>query len=82
MKLYKQLSKSGTVTIPQQVRHELNIPKGAAIEVETMDEEVIIRKHVPTCMKCGTAENVIVSDRIELCDKCLKKMQEVAHDTK
>lgn len=75
MKLHKKVNKQGGITLPQQIRHELNIPAGAAIEVETIDEEIIIRKHIPTCLLCKTSNNVIVVDGIELCKECLVKMQ-------
>ena len=31
-KLFKKISKTGGITIPAQVRHQMNIPKGAAVE--------------------------------------------------
>ncbi len=71
--MYKKVSKVGGVTIPAQLRHSLNIPKGAAVEVTTSDNEIIIKKHIPTCLCCGTADNVKVINEVELCEKCAKK---------
>lgn len=76
MKLYKKVSKAGGITIPQQFRHALNIPKGAAVEVEADDEKIVIRKHIPTCMICGTAENVAVIGEVEICKHCTEKLLE------
>lgn len=70
-KMYKKISKTGGITIPSQLRYALNIPKGAAVEITTSeDDEIIIRKHIPTCMCCGTAENVKVINEVELCQEC------------
>lgn len=74
MKIYKKVTKSGSVTIPQLIRHELNIPKGAAVEVETRGEEIIMRKHIPTCLMCGTSDMVVKDGDVEICKNCLKKL--------
>lgn len=52
----------------------MNIPKGAAVEiVQTEDNSLLIKKHIPTCMCCGTAENVKVFNNVELCTTCASK---------
>lgn len=72
--MYKKISKAGGITIPAQMRHTLNIPKGAAVEVTaTADDEIIIKKHIPTCLCCGTADYVKVINGVELCENCAKK---------
>lgn len=73
MVLFKKVNKAGGITIPQQFRHALNIPKGAAVEIEEADGALVIRKHIPTCMVCGTAENIHVINDVELCEECAKK---------
>ena len=69
----KRFLKAGGITIPSQLRHALNIPKGAAVEITTNeDDEIIIKKHIPTCICCGTAENVKVINGVELCQECAR----------
>lgn len=75
MKVYKKVNKHGGITLPQMIRHELNIPAGAAIELETLDEEIIIRKHIPTCLICGTSDQVVVDGEVEICKECLEKLR-------
>lgn len=72
--MYKKVSKAGGVTIPSPLRHALNIPKGAAIEMTTTpDDEIIIKKHIPTCLCCGTADHVKTINGVELCAECAKR---------
>ena len=73
MKLYKKVNKAGGITIPQQFRHALNIHKGSAVEMEDADGMIIIKKHIPTCLVCGTADHVKVINGIEICEECAKK---------
>ena len=37
------------------------------------DNSLLIKKHIPTCMCCGTAENVKVFNNVELCTTCASK---------
>ena len=73
-KLFKKISRTGGITIPAQIRHQMNIPKCAAVEiVQTEDNSLLIKKHIPTCMCCGTAEHVKVFNNVELCTTCASK---------
>ncbi|BBK22746.1 hypothetical protein Aargi30884_16490 [Amedibacterium intestinale] len=72
-KMYKKISKAGGITIPSIIRHSLNIPKGAAVELIADEEKLIIKKHIPTCECCGSAENVKVINQVELCHGCAMK---------
>lgn len=78
MLLQKKVTKAGSVTIPTLIREQLNIPKGAAVELETKNEELIIRKHIPTCVCCGTADHVVTYAGLEICQDCLKKAKEAS----
>ncbi|MDO5352267.1 MAG: AbrB/MazE/SpoVT family DNA-binding domain-containing protein [Succinatimonas sp.] len=73
MKLFKKVNKAGGITIPQQFRHALNIPKGSAVEMEDAGDKIIIKKHIPTCLVCGTADHVNVINGVEICEECAKK---------
>lgn len=71
--MFKKISKAGGLTIPSQLRHTLNIPKGAAVELIADDEKLVIKKHIPTCQCCGTPDHVKVINGVELCTACALK---------
>ncbi len=70
MLAYKKVNKSGGITLPQNIRHELGIHAGTALEVETVDDGILIKKHVPTCFNCGTVDDVVSCMGIEICRTC------------
>lgn len=80
MILQKKVTKAGSITIPTMMREELNIPKGAAVELESVDGKLIVKKHIPTCQCCGSADHVIVFKGMEVCQNCLKEAKEVYSD--
>lgn len=78
MRITKRVNRAGTITLPKAVRAEAGIPIGAAVDIDTDGEYIMIRKHVPVCRFCGRAENVFKAVGIEICRKCAEKINEKA----
>ncbi len=75
MKVSKRLTSKSGITIPKQIRAELGILPGIAVDMESTPQgTVVIRKRVPTCRFCGAVENVITVSGIEMCRACAKKL--------
>lgn len=70
MLAHKKITKSGGITIPQLLRHELGISAGTAVDIVADEDGLHITKHVPTCFHCGTVDGVITRIGIEICRKC------------
>lgn len=68
--LSKKVTKAGGITIPQQLRHTMGISAGTALDITETDEGFLVTKHSPTCRFCGSQENVIDVNRIEVCENC------------
>ncbi|GAB2022098.1 hypothetical protein RyT2_11720 [Pseudolactococcus yaeyamensis] len=65
--LQKRMTKNGGLTLPRALRHDLNLPAKAAVDIEVNeDNSVTIRKHVPTCFFTGSAEDVITYKGFEV----------------
>ncbi|MDR1629881.1 MAG: AbrB/MazE/SpoVT family DNA-binding domain-containing protein [Oscillospiraceae bacterium] len=75
MEVYKKVSKSGTVTIPRLLRHELGIHPGTPIVIgTTAGGGITIKKHVPVCRVCGATEKIVRWKSVELCKNCYDLM--------
>ena len=74
----KKISKSGSVHLAKELRSELGIPVGCAVDVDTDGETITIRKHVPVCRFCGSAESVAKVFDTEICKECAEKIKEKA----
>jgi bifunctional DNA-binding transcriptional regulator/antitoxin component of YhaV-PrlF toxin-antitoxin module len=78
-KLQKTLTKGGALTLPRKLRHDLNLPSKAALDIEINDDDsVTIRKHTPTCFFTGTADDVIIYKGFEISRSETKKLAEAA----
>lgn len=73
----KKLSKKGGLTIPQQMRHELGMLGGTAVQLTPQaDGGLLIRKHCPVCHECGSIEDVKNLGHVELCRGCFEALRE------
>ncbi len=70
----KKITGAGGVTIPKELRAELNIPIGTVVDIDTDGEYIMIRKHIPVCHFCRGIENVKNIMGMEICKDCAKKI--------
>lgn len=75
LKHKKMTSKAG-ITIPKDLREETGIDSGMAVDIESSNGQIIIRKHVPVCRFCGDIQQVHTIMTIDICRSCAKKMLE------
>lgn len=72
-------SKSG-VTIPKHVRAETGFVPGMAVDIETVEDGVLIRKRVPTCRFCGSVQGVMAVHGMEMCGECAAAIRKELED--
>lgn len=72
----KKIAKSGSLTLPRQVRQETGLLPGVPVDVVADKDGVYIAKHVPACIFCGTVEDVHEALGIEVCRGCAEKIME------
>lgn len=74
---HKKLTRANGITIPKDLREEIGLDAGMALDVESdpINKQIVIKKHVPVCRFCKTIENVhtIMGD-IEICPECATKI--------
>ncbi len=72
----KKISKSGSVHLPKELRSEIGMPTGCAVDINTDGKSITIQKHIPICSFCGSAEDVLNVLGIEICRHCAEKIKE------
>lgn len=70
MTVSKRLTSKSGLTIPKQVRGEAGFMPGMAVDIETVEDGVLIRKRVPTCRFCGGVHGVVNVRGMEMCGEC------------
>lgn len=81
MNAQKKLGKKGTLTIPQQLRHQLGLQGGAALDITTTEDGgLLLQKHLPACNICGGTQGVVKFKGFDICRECRQGLREVAGD--
>ena len=62
----------GRVVIPKELRDTLDIAENEPIEIFVEDEKIILRKYNPTCVFCGSTNNVVIYKEKLVCEDCAK----------
>ncbi len=76
---YKVISKSGSLTIPAEIRREYNsFLGGEAVDITIVDGKLIIAPHTPRCIFCGSVEEVTTNAGKNVCKACIRKMAKEA----
>lgn len=73
---YKKLSKARGVTVPKDLAANIGLFAGSAVDLVETAEGILLRKHVPTCVFCGSVESVDTVKGKEICAKCACEMRE------
>jgi transcriptional pleiotropic regulator of transition state genes len=68
----------GRIVIPSDMRRNLHINTRDEIAITRENDKIIVTKHVPTCVFCGTAENLYKFKKDHLCSACLDELKSVS----
>lgn len=78
MNKHKKITRSGSITIPKDLRLSAGVLPGIAVDLTETEEGILISKHVPTCCFCGSPDKVISYHETEICSNCISVMSEEA----
>lgn len=73
---YKKVSKARGITVPKDIAEVYGIFAGAAVDLVELNDGILLRKHLPTCVLCGSIESVDTVKGKEICAKCAREMRE------
>lgn len=72
---HKKLTKSRSVTVPKDLAANVGLIGGTAVDLVECDEGILLRKHIPSCVFCGSVELVDTIKGKEICAKCADEMR-------
>lgn len=72
----RKVDELGRIVIPVELRRNLDIAEGDALEIYTEDEQIILKKYEPSCVFCSEAKDTIHYKGKIVCNRCLKEIKE------
>lgn len=78
---YKRINKAGGFTLPAELRRDLNLSSGDAVDIEKMEDGTLtIKPHSTRCFFCGSMESVKKFRGKEVCTSCIGELSQEVHN--
>ena len=68
--IIRKIDELGRVVLPIELRRTLGISEKDYLEIFTEHDQIVLKKYEPTCVFCGSAEDVILFKEKNICRKC------------
>lgn len=76
--IVRRVDELGRVVIPIELRRTFGIEEKDGLEIYTDNDRIILRKHEPACVFCGSADEVATFKGKNVCKECLDVMSQKA----
>lgn len=69
------VDQNGRLVIPKKLRTSLNIEINDVVEFYINEnKEIVLKKHIPKCVFCGTTEKLREFKNKKICEKCAAEL--------
>ena len=73
--IVRSIDKMGRIVLPMETRKLLSLTQeGAAVEIYTEDDMVVLKKYTPACIFCNSADDLIEFHGAKICRNCINEM--------
>lgn len=74
--IVRKVDELGRIVLPIELRRTLNIDVKDSLEIYVDGSQIVLTKYEPSCIFCGSAEDVISFKGKNVCRHCLKELME------
>ncbi len=74
--IVRKVDELGRVVLPIELRRTLDIEIKDALEIYVENDSIILKKYEPSCIFCGSSENVKEFKGKNICDACYNEIKE------
>lgn len=74
--ILKKVDDMEQLVIPKELLKYLKMKSDDSVEIFVEDDRLILKKYEPSCLFCNSVENTIRYMGKNICQKCLKDMEE------
>ena len=73
--IVRKVDELGRVVIPIELRRNLDILEKDALEIYVDSDKIILKKYLPACIFCGSAEEIVSFKGKNICKDCLHEIE-------
>ncbi|AYO29247.1 AbrB/MazE/SpoVT family DNA-binding domain-containing protein [Biomaibacter acetigenes] len=79
--IVRKVDELGRVVIPIELRRTLDIAERDALEIYVDADRIVLKKYMPACIFCGSAEDVVNFKGKNICSSCLEEIEKLSVET-
>ena len=68
--IVRRVDELGRIVLPIELRRTMGISEKDYLEIFTEHDQIVLKKYEPTCVFCGSAEDVFLFKEKNICCKC------------
>ncbi len=68
--IVRKLDSLGRIVIPMELRRIFGISTDDELEIFVEDDHIVLQKHEPSCVFCGSLDNLREYEEKHICGKC------------
>lgn len=76
----RRIDDLGRVVIPREIRERLGIREGDPLEAYEINGGVLFKKREPSCVFCGSEEDLVMVEGKTICLKCGKRVRNIMNE--
>lgn len=69
-----KVDEMGMVVLKKELREKLDIKEHDSVEFFIDEEKIIVKKHVPCCIFCGSVKDLIKKNNRLICEACIEEL--------
>ena len=74
--IVRKVDELGRIVLPIELRRTLNIELRDPVEIYVDGQSIVLRKHEPTCVFCGSNKKVVTFKQKNICAACRAELSE------
>ena len=80
--IIRPIDELGRIVLPMELRRSLDLKPKDGVEIYTNGDTVVLKKHSPSCVFCGSVEELSDFHGKPICAVCLGEIAVLAADAK
>ncbi len=75
--IVRKVDELGRIVLPLEMKRNLGLEIGMEMEIYAEDGNIVIEKHIPKCVFCSHADNLIQFKDKNICSYCLEVLKQI-----
>lgn len=73
--IVRKVDELGRIVLPIELRRTLGISEHDPLEIYVEGETIMLKKYNPTCVFCGSSEEIYSYNEKNICKKCIEDIK-------